>query len=249
MPLYLLDRDDRQGDVPAEQRRAREAAGSGRNPVEHRARPPTTRGSDPGAFACGATTSGRPTAFAARVPKDALGPEAADRGPCSRSNRISGPRAEALDARIGTSTDDMTDELRDGRAKLKQGHGHGDRAREPDADPVGALALAGPAYQVASRELRLVMEVAYIKAVWEALRNVVRRTRGWTPTKRCGSSASGSPSPTRPHLSSKADDIASRVGTDDGSLGLLLLKHHLRLEHEQWWMQGADRPDGDHDRR
>ena len=158
-------------------------------------------------------------------------------------------QAEALDSAHWTVTGDMTDELRVGRAKLSKATDYADLAREPDADPVRALALAGPEYQRGSRELRLVMEVAYVKAVWDALRNVVNRTSGLDADDAVRILGQWVAVADAPYLSSKADDIASRVGTGDGSPGLLLLQAPRSVGARAVVDEGADRPDGDHDRR
>jgi hypothetical protein len=75
--------------------------------------------------------------------------------------------------------------------------------------------------------------------VWEALRNVVRRTDWLDADNAVRIIGEWVAVADAPLLSSKADEIASRAGTDAGSLGMLLLRQHLRLEHEQSWIRDA----------
>jgi hypothetical protein len=145
-------------------------------------------------------------------------------------------QAEALGSNDWNVSGDMTDELRFGSKELGRAAEHGDRARAMD-DPSGRLASAGRAYHNGFRELRLVMEVAYATAVWQALRSVVRRTQGLDADQAVRILSQWVAVADASYLSSRADDIAVRVGTGDESPGLLLLRHHGRLEHEQWWMR------------
>jgi len=231
MPLYPLDRTIEKVRFRGE-RSAREAAGGGRNWVDtaldHRHHVARVRG-----LWLGTDHFREATSFAATVPKDGTG-----RNPLVEALLVIESdlrhQAEALGTERWQVPPDMTDELLAGRSALKRATEHSDRAREPGDDRLSRLTRAARAYREGLRELRFVVEVAYTKAVWEALRNVVRRTEGLDADDAVRKIGQWVAVADAPLLSSKAGEIASRTGTDAGSLGLLLLRHHGRLEHERW---------------
>ena len=236
MPLYLLDRDI---DKTAfrDERSAREAAGIGRNPVDTALRRRNLVGRIRG-LRLEADRFREAASLAATVPKDGTGWRPLFEGllaiESDLRSQVGSLRAEALDV-----PPEMSDELREGRRVLTLAMELADRAREPSGDDrMARLVSASKAYQTGLQWLRLVMEVAYTRAVWEALRNVVRRTEGLDADRAVRILGQWVAIADAPLLTSKADAIASRVGTDDGSLGLLLLRQHLRLEHERSSIRG-----------
>jgi hypothetical protein len=238
LPLYPLDRTIDKVRFLGE-RSAREAAGGGRNWVDtaldHRHRVARVRG-----LQLGADHFREAASLAAGLPED----EGARRVLIEALLVIESDlrsQAEALETERWQIPPDMSDELLSGLSELQRAAEHGDRARQSGDDRLSRLAGAGRSYRKGLRELRLVIEVAYTKAVWEALRNVVRRSEGLDADDAVRVLGQWVAVADAPHLSSKADEIASRIGTDDGSLGLLLLRQHGRMEHERWWIkEGVD---------
>jgi hypothetical protein len=233
MPLYVLDRtiDKKQFILEQTVRDAGRAAGNWVEMAFDRRRAvERVRG-----LSLGADRFRQATSLVERVPRDSQVRGALVAGLLVAESDLR-LQAEALGSKDWNVSGDMTDELRYGSKELDRAAEHGNRARSMD-DPTGRLASAGRAYQNGFRELRLVMEVAYATAVWQALRSVVRRTEGLGADEAVRILSQWVAVADASQLSSRADDIAARVGTGDESPGLLLLRHHGRLEHEQWWMR------------
>jgi hypothetical protein len=237
VPLYRLDRAiDRV--AFCRERRARETAGGERSWVDialdHRWRVVRARG-----LRLGSDRFREATSHAAGVPTDGTGGQSLIEGLLIIESDLRS-QAETLGTERWQVPPDMSDELRAGKLALEEAAEYADRARQPGDDRLSRLALAAQTYVEGLQELRLVIEVAYTKAVWEALRNVVRRTEWLAADDAVRVIGQWVAVADAPLLSSKADEIALRTGTDVGSPGLLLLRQHLRLEHERSWIREGD---------
>ena len=239
IPLYRLDRKIDKVTFCRE-RRAREIAGGGREAVgialDRRHLVARIRG-----LRLEADRFREAALHANEVPKDAPGRRPLIDGLLAIEADLRS-QTEGLGAEEWEVPPDVTGKLRDGQRDLELAVEYGDRAHRPDDDdPLAGLVSASRTYQKCLRHLRLAMEVAYTNAVWEALRNVVRYTEGLDADRAVRTLGQWVAVADAPLLSAKADAIASRIGTDDGSLGLLLLRQHGRLEHDRSWItEGVD---------
>jgi hypothetical protein len=236
VPLYRLDRAIDKIAFCLE-RRARETAGEERSWVDtaldHRRRVDLVRG-----LRLGAEHFRKATSLAAGVPTNGTSRQSIIEGLLIIESDLRS-RVEALESEPWQPASDMSERLRGGTDELSDAAAYADRARQPGDDRLSRLTLAARAYVKGLQEVRLVIEVGYARAVWEALRNVVRRTDWLDADNAVRIIGEWVAVADAPLLSSKADEIASRAGTDAGSLGMLLLRQHLRLEHEQSWIRDA----------